>query len=96
MKTERVVLLTTPDFKAFLASEARKEGVSVAELVRTRCERAADPAETELASLLPALELALVDARSGLRAGLAEATTVLHELQAARSARGRMSGAVAA
>jgi hypothetical protein len=36
MKTERVTLLTSPDFKAFLSAEARREGVSVAELVRTR------------------------------------------------------------
>ena len=35
MKTERVTLLTSPDFKAFLNAEARLEGVSVAELVRS-------------------------------------------------------------
>jgi len=34
MKTERVTLLTSPEFKAFLRAEARREGVSVARLVR--------------------------------------------------------------
>jgi hypothetical protein len=85
MKTERVVLLTTPEFKAFLAKEARREGVSVAELVRTRCERAIDPAEAELASLLPALKLSLSEAQTSLRGGLAEAQSVLTKLRAARA-----------
>ena len=38
MKTERVTLLTSPEFKSFLTKEARSEGISVAELVRSRCE----------------------------------------------------------
>ena len=49
MKTERVTLLTTPQFKAFLGVEAAREGVSVAELVRSRCERRPDAEEALLA-----------------------------------------------
>ena len=37
MKTERVTLLTTPDFKRFLETEAAREGISVGELIRVRC-----------------------------------------------------------
>ena len=36
-KTERITILGTPDFKAFLAREAKKEGVSLSQLVRQRC-----------------------------------------------------------
>lgn len=37
-KDERVVLLTTADFKAVLTKQAVEEGVSVSELVRRRIE----------------------------------------------------------
>ncbi len=37
MKTERVTVLATPDFKRFLKAEAKAEGVSVGELIRIRC-----------------------------------------------------------
>jgi hypothetical protein len=85
MKTERVVLLTTPAFKAFLAREARKEGVSIAELVRARCERAGDPADDQLVMLLPELRRSLALAQKSLKRGLAEADSVLHELRTART-----------
>jgi len=39
MKTARVTLLTSPDFKKFLNVEAQREGVSVAELIGSRCEQ---------------------------------------------------------
>ena len=81
MKSERVVLLTTPEFKSFLTREARREGVSVGELVRTRCERPADPVDDELAQLLPALRLALARSQKSLRTGLEEAQSVLAELR---------------
>jgi hypothetical protein len=35
MKTERVTLLTTKEFKLFLSKEARRQGVSVAEVIRS-------------------------------------------------------------
>jgi hypothetical protein len=38
MKTARLVLLVTPAFKKALAQEARKKGVSISELVRSRVE----------------------------------------------------------
>jgi ribosome recycling factor len=37
MKTERITVLATPDFKRFLESEAEHEGISVGELIRIRC-----------------------------------------------------------
>ena len=48
MKTERVTLLASPKFKAFLTTEARREGVSVGELVRSRCQPKAGDEEVLL------------------------------------------------
>jgi hypothetical protein len=86
MKTERVTLLTSPDFKAFLNAEARREGVSVAELVRTRCERRPTEEEAVLAGLTRELNQAVGEAKQALRSGLDEAAAVLAELRAKRGA----------
>lgn len=85
MKTERVVLLTTPDFKSFLVREAEKEGVSVAELVRSRCEGRPRAEEAELVRLTQELNAAISRARSTLQDGLKEAQTVIGELRRARA-----------
>jgi len=82
MKTERVTLLTTADFKAFLGAEAQREGVSVAELVRSRCERRPSEEELLLASLTGRLNRSVADARRSLKEGLDEAGAVLRELRA--------------
>ena len=84
MKTERVTLLTSPDFKAYLGAEAAREGVSVAALVRSRCERKPDADEAMLAALAAELRQAVGEAQTSLRAGLAEADAVLSELRARR------------
>jgi hypothetical protein len=86
MKTERVTLLTTPEFKAFLVAEAAREGVSVAELVRSRCEPKPDADEALLASLAGELRKAVREAQASLNSGLAEANSVLTELRARRDA----------
>ncbi len=85
MKTERVTLLTSPDFKAFLSAEAQREGVSVAELVRSRCERRPNEEEALLAALTGELNKAVGEAKRALKAGLDEAQSVLGELQARRA-----------
>ena len=84
MKTERVTLLTTPAFKAFLGVEAAREGVSVAELVRSRCEQRPGAEEALLVSLAADLRRALREAQASLKGGLAEADAVLTELRARR------------
>jgi predicted phage gp36 major capsid-like protein len=85
MKTERVTLLTSPNFKAFLSAEALREGVSVAELVRTRCERRPSEEETVLAALTGELNKAVGEAKRALKGGLDEAQAVLTELRAKRA-----------
>lgn len=86
MKTERVTLLASPEFKAFLNTEAQREGVSVAELVRTRCERRPTEEEALLAALTGKLHKAVDEARKSLKTGLDEAQAVLGELRAKRAA----------
>jgi membrane-bound lytic murein transglycosylase len=84
MKTERVTLLTSPDFKAFLNAEAHREGVSVAELVRTRCERRPSDEEAMLAELTRELQQSMVVAKRALKNGLDEAQAALKELSLQR------------
>jgi hypothetical protein len=84
MKTERVTLLTTKEFKSFLRAEAQREGVSVAELVRVRCEHKPHPDEVMLGRLTAELRKALRTAKSSLKEGLSEAQSILAELRAGR------------
>jgi hypothetical protein len=51
MKTARLQVLTTPAFRDWLRKEARNAGVSVAELVRTRCEHKPTGEEVAVAKL---------------------------------------------
>ena len=94
MKTERVTLLASPEFKAFLFEEALREGVSVSELIRTRCERASSEDETELAELA-ALAAAVLEgvhrARVAARDGIARAEKALAEIRAGREQRERLA-----
>ena len=84
MKTERVTLLTTKEFKSFLRAEAQREGVSVAELVRVRCEHKPHPDEVLLGRLTAELREALRTAKSSLKEGLSEAQSTLAELRGGR------------
>jgi hypothetical protein len=96
MKTERVTLLTSPEFKAFLSTEAKRENVSVAELVRSRCERRPTEDEAALMALTLELRTAVGQAKESLREGLAEADAVLAELRTKPAAPRRARRAVAA
>jgi hypothetical protein len=84
MKTERVTLLTTKEFKLFLRAEAQREGISVGELVRVRCEQKQSPDEIVLAKLTAELHEALNEARSSLKDGVREARSTMSELRSNR------------
>ena len=83
VKTERITILGTPDFKKFLTREAKKEGVSLSELVRQRCEK--KPANNEdeelLAAMVEEVRAATFRAKVSLEKGLADAEKVLAELR---------------
>jgi hypothetical protein len=82
VKTERITILGSPDFKAFLSREAKKEGVSLSQLVRQRCENKPTNQDEELlAALVKELSAATARAKTSLEKGLADAEKVLSELR---------------
>jgi hypothetical protein len=87
IKSERVTLLTTKEFKRFLGTEARREGVSVSELVRVRCERRPSRDDLLLAELSDRLREVAKEARTALKVGIEEANMVLAELRSKRPVR---------
>jgi hypothetical protein len=85
VKSERITILGSPDFKAFLTREAKKEGVSLSQLVRQRCEdKSPSQEEKLLATLVKELGEATVKAKLSLEKGLTDAETVLSELRLRR------------
>ena len=84
-KTERITILGTPDFKAFLTREAKKEGVSLSQLVRQRCEKEPVVSEDEelLAALVKEVGEATARAKASLEKGLADAEQALFEIRSA-------------
>lgn len=82
-KSERITILATPDFKAFLNAEAQAQGLSVSELVRERC---AVPANSEedaalLASIIDQVNLSTSAADKALSRGLNDLTLALSEIR---------------
>jgi len=96
MKTARLQVLTTPSFRDRLRKEAKKAGISMAELVRTRCEGASSDGasnrksreeEQVVAELAAQLRKEVRKAQSSLRSSLAEANAMLEELRTQRERR---------
>ena len=90
MKTARVQVLTTPAFRDWLRKEAKESGVSVAELVRSRCEGNTSEEEKTLAELTAQLRKEVRLARMSLRSSLAGAEALIAELRANRERRRKM------
>jgi uncharacterized protein (DUF1778 family) len=81
-KTQRITILATPDFKDFLNREAKKEGVSLSQFVRQRCEnKSASEDEEMLSAFVEELGKATARAKLSLEKGLADAEKVLSELR---------------
>ncbi len=83
VQTERITILGTPDFKAFLNREAKKENISLSELVRRRCQKDPDEDETLLSALVDEVKQATRKAKSSLEKGLTDVENVLTELRGA-------------
>ena len=81
MKTQRITFLASEEFKAFLSAEAERTGISVAELVRQRCEGGATEDEQLLAQLAEALRASVSEAQQSLREGLAVADRTIADLR---------------
>ncbi len=85
VQSERITILGTPDFKTFLQNEAKKEGISMSELVRQRCTRRPSNEDEELlAALVEAVQKATAKAKSTLEKGLQDAENVLEEIRGTR------------
>jgi hypothetical protein len=83
VKTERITILSTPDFKAYLSREAKKEGVSVSQLVRQRCENASLSQDEELLlQLVAEVRSSTKKATKSLDRGIVDAERILAELRA--------------
>jgi len=85
VKTERITILGTPDFKNFLTREAKKEGISLSQLVRQRCEKKSpnDKDEELLTALVEEVRAATIKANLSLKKGLDDAEKVLAEIRRA-------------
>lgn len=84
VQSERITILGTPDFKEFLTREAKKEGVSMSELVRRRCTgKPANNDEELLAALVAEVNEATAKAKKSLEKGLKHAERALAEMRRA-------------
>ena len=83
IKSERITILGSRDFKSFLNKEAAKERISVSELVRRRCEqRPRNEGDEELfAELVAELRTSVSAAKKNLSKGIRDAESVLKELR---------------
>ena len=82
VKTKRITILGTPEFKEFLTREAKQEGVSLSQLVRQRCEKKPQNKDEELlAALIEEVGAATAKAKLSLEKGLADAEKVLAEIR---------------
>lgn len=87
VKTERITILTSPDFKAFLNAEATREGMSVSELIRKRClYKPVDTGDEQvLKALIEQVNESTPKAKRALNKGLENARKTLNALRAART-----------
>ena len=82
-KTERITILGSPDFKSFLNKEAKRESISVSELVRRRCQQQPrnDGDEELFIELVAELRTSVSAAKKNLNKGIRDAEAVLKELR---------------
>jgi len=82
VKTERITVLGTPEFKAFLVSEAKRQGISISEFVRRRClGQPANEEEELLFKLVEEVRVATKRAKASLERGIRDAEHVIKELR---------------
>ncbi len=82
VKSERITILGSPSFKAYLNREAKKEGVSISELVRSRCQnKVTNEDEQLLLELIKEVKLSTASAKRSLNKGINDAQSILKELR---------------
>lgn len=83
-QTARTTILSTPDFKIWLTNEAKQEGISLSELVRTRCANKPNEEERVLSALIQEVSLATKKAKNSLNRSLKEANKTLAEIRSTK------------
>lgn len=83
-QTERITILSTPEFKGWLLKEAELEGMSLSELIRNRCQAGPSKDEELLAALIQEVRVATKRAERSLDKGLKDAEEILTELRSKR------------
>jgi transcriptional regulator with XRE-family HTH domain len=86
MKTSRITVLASPQFKKFLEDEAKREGVSVGELIRVRCGQSTEE-ERLLSELAAQLRKEVRETRAYIKRAEASIDRTLAELAKSREAR---------
>lgn len=81
MKTARITFLSTPEFKTGLEKMARRDEISVGELVRRKFSVVPSAEEQELAELVMAVKINAAAAKAALADGLAEVEQALLQLR---------------
>jgi len=83
VKTARITFLSTPEFKTGLEKLARRDEISVGELVRRKFTLVPNAEERELAELASAVKLNAAAAKASLSEGLAAVERALQEVRGA-------------
>ncbi len=86
-QTERITFLATKDLKKWLATEAKKSGLSISELIRLRCESGSSEDIIILKASVNELKIATARANKALDEGLKEAYKVINQLRRDREIR---------
>jgi len=86
-KTERLHVLVEPKFKKYLHTEAKRQGVSVAELIRARFKRRHSEEEAMLAAATAELSAQVRAVKDDVRRTIREVDAILAELRQGRAAR---------
>lgn len=86
MRKVRLVLVTTQAFKAYVQKEAKREGISAAELVERRVRRATLANEKALRESSSALRSAVRQTQESAGKSLAQAEAILRRLRRKRLA----------
>lgn len=84
IKTERITILASPDFKAYLNSKAEEKGISVSEFIRQRCSdehREKSEDELVLRALIDEVNTSTKRATRSLNRGLKAAEQTLNHLK---------------
>ncbi len=86
VKSERITILASTEFKTFLQGEALNAGISVSELIRERCMKPATTTKDEeiLKALVEQVNISTAKAKNSLSKGLRDANKVLNQLKASR------------